>query len=469
VSSFPNSSLGEWIARLRQEDPSLTVKDGLDVIDREALDNAVGFAAEHARRYVATDGAEDGWDGPRPILLLYTKGRRTGAIRRNPLLYFEHEGQRYLIGSKGGDDRHPEWYLNLVANPRVHVRVMEEVYEAEARTLEDEERGALWPELVARYPMFADYQQATARQIPVVHLRPLPDAPAYLGRQPPADVAMLRDAGAPVLHEAGAPVLRDAGTPVFHGVERDNYQHYKHTEFESFAHLEGLIPAEQFLIDRFFVKDLRTLEAGTGGGRILHSLHAAGFSDLHGYDFLEEFVRVAKGKDRAGDIDFLVGDAACLPYRDDSFDQVVYLEQMVCQLNEENRELATAEAHRILKPGGTALFSFLSHEARSRELLYKTFLAYLKTFRRLASRTNRSIQSQPWLKHGGKWNPSALLDKPPYVYWFTVREAVELLQRHGFEVIAAASSKEAEAGYTVDHRQLLEGDVTEKLFLVARK
>lgn len=469
MSSFPNSSLGEWIARLRQEDPSLTVKESLDAIDREALDNAVGFAAEHARRYVATNGADDGWDGPRPILLLYTEGRRSGALRRNPLLYFEHNGQRYLIGSKGGDDRHPEWYLNLVANPRVHVRVMNDVYEAEARTLTEKERGAIWPELVARYPMFADYQQATTRRIPVVHLRPVPDAPAYLARQPAADAAMSRDTETPLQREAGAQARREAGTPVFHQVERENYQLYKNAEFDSFAHLEGLIPAEQFLIDKFFVKDLRTLEAGTGGGRILHSLKAAGFSDLHGYDFLEEFVRVAKSKDRAGDIDFLVGDAACLPYRDDAFDQAIYLEQMVCQFNAQNRELATGEAHRILKHGGTALFSFLSHEARSRELLYKTYLAYLKTFRRFASRADKSIQSQPWLKHGGKWNLSALLDKPPYVYWFTVREAVDLLQRHGFEVIAAASSREAEAGYTVDYHQLLDGDVTEKLFLVARK
>jgi deazaflavin-dependent oxidoreductase (nitroreductase family) len=170
VSQHPNSDLGAWIARLRGDDPNLSLKASLDAIDREALDNAVGFAAAHARRYVATDGADDGWDGPRPILLLYTTGRRSGAIRRNPLLYFEHGGERHLIGSKGGDAHHPEWYLNLVANPRAHVRVMAEVYEAHARTLDDAERAALWPALVADHPMFDDYQRATARQIPVVRL-----------------------------------------------------------------------------------------------------------------------------------------------------------------------------------------------------------------------------------------------------------------------------------------------------------
>jgi deazaflavin-dependent oxidoreductase (nitroreductase family) len=171
VSTFPHSNLGAWIRRLRQADATLTLKDSLDEIDRIALDNAVGFAAEHARRYVATDGADDGWDGPRPILILYTTGRRSGAIRRNPLLYVEHETHRYLIGSKGGNDRHPDWYLNLVAEPRVHVRVLAEVYEAQARTLDADERAELWPQIVARYPMFDDYQRATLRPIPVVRLK----------------------------------------------------------------------------------------------------------------------------------------------------------------------------------------------------------------------------------------------------------------------------------------------------------
>jgi len=165
-----HSNLGAWIARLREHDPDATVRSALDEIDRRALDNAVGFAAEHARRYIASDGADDGWDGPKPILILYTTGRRSGQVRRNPLLFFPHDGRRYLIGSKGGDDRHPEWYLNLLSQPRVHVRVMAEVYEADARTLDDAARAALWPHLVAQYPMFDDYQRKTARQIPVIEL-----------------------------------------------------------------------------------------------------------------------------------------------------------------------------------------------------------------------------------------------------------------------------------------------------------
>lgn len=168
-----HSDLGNWMAKLRGEGASGDLKADLDEIDRVALDNKVSFSAAHTRRYIATDGADDGWEGPRPILILYTVGRRSGQLRRNPLLYFDHDGGRYLIGSMGGAPKHPEWYLNLTAEPRVHVRVMAEVYEATARTIGEDERAALWPELVARYPMFDEYAAKTDRVIPMVQLVPV--------------------------------------------------------------------------------------------------------------------------------------------------------------------------------------------------------------------------------------------------------------------------------------------------------
>lgn len=167
-----HSDLGNWMAKLRGADATGDLKADLDEIDRVALDSKLSFAAAHARRYIATDGADDGWEGPRPILILYTTGRRSGELRRNPLLYFEHDGRRYLIASLGGSPKHPEWYLNLTAEPRVHVRVMADVYEATARTVSAEERATLWPELVARYPMFDEYAGKTDRVIPMVQLDP---------------------------------------------------------------------------------------------------------------------------------------------------------------------------------------------------------------------------------------------------------------------------------------------------------
>ncbi len=171
----PRTDLRRWTSGLRDaagrtEDPA-----ALAEIDRVALDTTVGFAAAHANRYVASNGGEDGWDGPRPILILYTTGRRTGAIRRNPLLYLDHDdletkGGRFIIGSLDGAPDHPQWYGNLCADPNVTVRALDDLYECTARTVSPQERDVLWPVLVAGYPMFADYQARTERVIPIVQL-----------------------------------------------------------------------------------------------------------------------------------------------------------------------------------------------------------------------------------------------------------------------------------------------------------
>ena len=165
-----------WISQLRE--PAEVVEDrpgpelvGLHPLERDAIDSAVPFAAEHARRYIASAGRDDGWDGPRPILLLYTVGRRSGTIRRNPVLYFDHRGERFIIASKGGDSQHPVWYLNLIANPDIHVRADAAFYPAVAEVLTADERAAIWPFLVAAYEMFASYQQRTDREIPLIRVR----------------------------------------------------------------------------------------------------------------------------------------------------------------------------------------------------------------------------------------------------------------------------------------------------------
>ena len=163
-----------WTANLDQSvdnDKDAGGGSMLDPIERDALDSAVPFAAEHARRYIATAGEDDGWEGPRPILLLYTIGRKSGAVRRNPLLYFEFEDQIHIIGSKGGSAEHPLWFRNLVAQPSVHIRVRDRFMVARAEVLRAIDRAVVWPHLIERYPMFGDYQQHTEREIPLVRLR----------------------------------------------------------------------------------------------------------------------------------------------------------------------------------------------------------------------------------------------------------------------------------------------------------
>jgi deazaflavin-dependent oxidoreductase (nitroreductase family) len=108
------------------------------------------------------------------LLLLTTVGARTGQRRTTPMM-FHPDGDRLLvIASNIGAPRHPDWYLNLAANPQVTVEVGDEQYEAVATTAEGGERDRLWSMLKQNYPFFAEHEQKTDRQIPVVILSRAP-------------------------------------------------------------------------------------------------------------------------------------------------------------------------------------------------------------------------------------------------------------------------------------------------------
>jgi deazaflavin-dependent oxidoreductase (nitroreductase family) len=104
------------------------------------------------------------------LVLLTTVGARTGQLRTTPMM-FHPDGERLLVvASNVGAPHHPDWYHNLVANPRVTVEVGVETYEAVAAPLEGEERDRVWTMLKQTYPFFADHDRSTSRAIPVVAL-----------------------------------------------------------------------------------------------------------------------------------------------------------------------------------------------------------------------------------------------------------------------------------------------------------
>ncbi|MEA3217741.1 MAG: hypothetical protein QOJ19_3897 [Acidimicrobiia bacterium] len=137
----------------------------------QPLDSAIDWVADHTKRYVAS-GGEDGhiWRGY-PCLVLTTRGRRSGKFRRNALIYGRDGSDYLIVGSKGGNDHHPLWYLNLVDEPGVTVQVGAEVFDATARVLSAEEKQRVWPSLVELFPPYAEYQAKTQRDIPVVALQ----------------------------------------------------------------------------------------------------------------------------------------------------------------------------------------------------------------------------------------------------------------------------------------------------------
>ncbi|MEH0974306.1 nitroreductase family deazaflavin-dependent oxidoreductase [Micromonospora sp. CPCC 205546] len=131
-------------------------------------DSPVDWVASHVRRYVATDGADGGKYHGYDALLITTRGRRSGTLRRTALIYGRDGDRHLLVASNGGAARHPNWYLNLCAEPQVEVQVGAEKFRGTARTATAEERPRLWQAMTEVFPTYARYQKETDREIPVV-------------------------------------------------------------------------------------------------------------------------------------------------------------------------------------------------------------------------------------------------------------------------------------------------------------
>jgi len=108
----------------------------------------------------------------RNCLLLTTRGRKSGRDVTTPLIYIAEGEKLYVVGSFGGSDTAPNWYLNLKKTPEVRVEVQGTTGTYRARTVEPDEKARLWPKLLAVYAPYESYQKNTTRVIPVVELAP---------------------------------------------------------------------------------------------------------------------------------------------------------------------------------------------------------------------------------------------------------------------------------------------------------
>jgi deazaflavin-dependent nitroreductase family protein len=140
------------------------------------IDSPTGWVARQIALYVETDGREGSTQRGAPLLLLTTQGRKSAKWRRTALI-FGQSGENYIIvASKGGAARHPAWYLNLKANPEVHVQVYARTFTAIARTATAEEKPQLWSLMAKIWPDYNEYVKKTTRDIPVVILSPVAGA-----------------------------------------------------------------------------------------------------------------------------------------------------------------------------------------------------------------------------------------------------------------------------------------------------
>ncbi|MFD0890845.1 nitroreductase family deazaflavin-dependent oxidoreductase [Streptosporangium algeriense] len=112
------------------------------------------------------------WDTGLPVVILTTRGARSGRLRKIPLMRVEHEGRYAAVASKGGFPRHPDWYFNVRSNPHVELRDGAVCLDMTAREVVGDERAEWWERAVAAYPPYAEYQERTGRVIPVFVLNP---------------------------------------------------------------------------------------------------------------------------------------------------------------------------------------------------------------------------------------------------------------------------------------------------------
>ena len=134
-----------------------------------------GMNAVHRALLWASGGRMGREVGGMPVLELVTTGRRSGLPRAVMLTSPLREGAAYVVvASRGGDDRHPAWFLNLRDEPRVQVAVQGgSRVSMIASVATPDERARMWPQIADRYRNYAGYQRRTQREIPLVLLRPM--------------------------------------------------------------------------------------------------------------------------------------------------------------------------------------------------------------------------------------------------------------------------------------------------------
>lgn len=132
------------------------------------------WVRDQVETYERTGGREANTlrDTGLPVIVVTTRGNKTGKVRKMALMRVEHGGEYALVASLGGAPKHPVWYRNLVANPDdVVIQDGPEPFDATVREVTGAEREEWWKRAVAAYPPYAEYQERTDRTIPVLIAR----------------------------------------------------------------------------------------------------------------------------------------------------------------------------------------------------------------------------------------------------------------------------------------------------------
>jgi F420H(2)-dependent quinone reductase len=131
------------------------------------------MAREQVEIYEGSGGTEGTTLRGMPVVVVTSRGARSGKLRKNPVMRVEHDGCYAIVASKGGAPQHPVWYYNLVAHPEIELQDGPQKQAMRVRIVTGEERQAWWERSVAAFPPYADYQTKTDREIPVFVAEPV--------------------------------------------------------------------------------------------------------------------------------------------------------------------------------------------------------------------------------------------------------------------------------------------------------
>ena len=147
----------------------------LMTLQGEYVPSKAKWVRDQVEKYEATEGAEANTlrDTGYPIVVITSRGAKSGNLRKNPVMRVERDGIYVAIASKGGADDQPEWYYNFLAHPEVDLQDGPEKKTYRVELVEGEERADLWQLAVDTWPTYASYQKKTERQIPVFKLTPI--------------------------------------------------------------------------------------------------------------------------------------------------------------------------------------------------------------------------------------------------------------------------------------------------------
>jgi deazaflavin-dependent oxidoreductase (nitroreductase family) len=138
-------------------------------LEGEYEPSTVGWVRDQVEAYETSDGARANTlrDTGLQVVIVTSRGVKSGKLRKTPLMRVEHEGSYLAVASQGGAPTHPNWYYNLVADPHVELQDKSEKWDMTARLLSGAEREQWWERAVAAFASYADYQRKTDREIPV--------------------------------------------------------------------------------------------------------------------------------------------------------------------------------------------------------------------------------------------------------------------------------------------------------------